>query len=100
MMPGMNGLELCKTIKQNLSVSHIPVILLTARTDEQSKNLGYKIGADAYLSKPFDTELLVNCIDNLIYNRRKLKEHYQSYGIIPEPIKETFSQADEAFLQN
>lgn len=99
MMPGMNGLELCKTIKQNLSVSHIPVILLTARTDEQSKNLGYKIGADAYLSKPFDTELLVNCIDNLIYNRRKLKEHYQSYGIIPEPIKETFSQADEAFLQ-
>lgn len=42
MMPGMNGLELCKTIKQNLSVSHIPVILLTARTDEQSKTLDTK----------------------------------------------------------
>lgn len=99
MMPGMNGFELCKTIKQNLSISHIPVILLTARTDEQSKKIGYKIGADAYISKPFDTELLINCIDNLIYNRRKLKEHYLSYGIIPEPIKDTFSQADEAFLQ-
>lgn len=50
MMPRMNGYELCKQIKENIDISHIPVILLTARDDEQSQLHGYKIGADGYLT--------------------------------------------------
>ena len=53
MMPVMNGYELCKAVKENIGISHIPVILLTARNDEQSRLYGYKIGADAYLGKTF-----------------------------------------------
>lgn len=98
MMPDMNGFELCKAIKQDIMISHIPVILLTAMTDEASKNYGYKIGADAYLSKPFKTEELNNIIDSIIYNREKTKAHYKNFGIIPEPQNDTYSLADEKFL--
>ena len=99
MMPEMNGFEFCKAVKENITISHIPVILLTAMEDEQSKNYGYKIGADAYISKPFKTEELKSVINSIIYNRNKAKEHYQSFGIIPEPANETFSLADENFLK-
>ena len=99
MMPDMNGFEFCKAVKENITISHIPVILLTAMEDEQSKNYGYKIGADAYISKPFKTEELKSVINSIIYNRNKAKEHYQSFGIIPEPANETFSLADENFLK-
>lgn len=51
-MPRMNGYELCKQIKEDLEISHIPVILLTARNDEESQLYGYKNGADAYVTKP------------------------------------------------
>ncbi len=53
MMPRMNGYELCKNIKEDITISHIPIILLTARDDKQSQLSGYKNGADAYLTKPF-----------------------------------------------
>ena len=99
MMPDMNGFELCKAVKQDINISHIPVILLTAMEDEQSKNYGYKVGADAYMSKPFRTEELKSVINSIIYNRKKAKEHYQSFGILPEPTNETFSLADENFLK-
>lgn len=99
MMPDMNGFEFCKAIKENINISHIPVILLTAITDGQSKEYGYKVGADAYMSKPFQTEELKNVIDNIIFNRKKAKEHYQNFGFLPEPTKETFSMADENFMK-
>lgn len=99
MMPDMNGFELCKSVKQDITISHIPVILLTAMEDEQSKSYGYKVGADAYMSKPFRTEELKSVINSIIYNRKKTKEHYQNFGILPEPTNETFSLADENFLK-
>lgn len=98
MMPIMNGYELCKAIKENISISHIPVILLTARNDEQSQLYGYKIGADAYLGKPFEIDTLVKIIQNRLYNREQTKEHYQHIGNFPQPLESTFSQADEKFL--
>ena len=98
MMPEMDGMEFCKYVKGKLEISHIPVILLTARNDEQSRLYGYKIGADAYLGKPFEIDTLVKIIQNRLYNREQTKEHYQHIGNFPQPLESTFSQADETFL--
>ena len=68
-MPGMSGLELCKAIKQDSSLCHIPVVLLTAKTDREHQLEGLKMGADDYIEKPFDAELLLSRCNNLINNR-------------------------------
>ncbi len=76
MMPEMDGLALCDAVKSNIEYSHIPVVLLTAKTTLQSKVEGMKSGADAYLEKPFSNELFQTCIANLLKNREKLYESY------------------------
>jgi len=76
MMPGKNGYQLCDTLKKDERTSHIPVIMLTAKTDQDSKIQGIKTGADAYLAKPFDKAELLALIENLIENRRVLKEKF------------------------
>ena len=98
MMPRMNGYELCKNIKEDIAISHIPVILLTARDDKQSQMSGYKNGADAYLTKPFEVEMLMELIRNRLKNREHTKKRYLNAGLIPAPEESTFSQADETFL--
>lgn len=98
MMPRMNGYELCKNIKEDITISHIPVILLTARDDKQSQLSGYKNGADAYLTKPFEIEMLMEIIRNRLKNRESTKKRYLNAGLIPAPEESTFSQADETFL--
>lgn len=98
MMPRMNGYELCKNIKEDITISHIPVILLTARDDKQSQMSGYKNGADAYLTKPFEVEMLIELIRNRLKNREHTKKRYLNAGLIPAPEESTFSQADETFL--
>lgn len=98
MMPRMNGYELCKQIKEDIAVSHIPVILLTARDDEQSQLQGYKIGADGYLTKPFEEEMLLELIRSRLRNREQTKARYLNAGLLPAPEDSTFSQADETFL--
>ena len=75
-MPVMDGFELCKTIKADLNYSHIPVILLTAKTNMSSKLEGLEMGADAYIEKPFSTEYLLAVIANLINNREKLRQSF------------------------
>lgn len=80
MMPVMNGYELCKAVKENVSVSHIPFILLTARNDDDSRQYGYMMGADSYLEKPFEMEELLAKIVNKLYNRIQTKLHYQQIG--------------------
>lgn len=80
MMPVMNGYELCKAVKENVSVSHIPFILLTARNDDDSRKYGYMMGADSYLEKPFEMEELLAKIVNKLYNRIQTKLHYQQIG--------------------
>ena len=97
-MPRMNGYELCKNIKEDIAISHIPVILLTARDDKQSQMSGYKNGADAYLTKPFEVEMLMELIRNRLKNREHTKKRYLNAGLIPAPEESTFSQADETFL--
>lgn len=98
MMPRMNGFELCKMIKEDVEISHIPVILLTARDDAESISTGYKIGADSYVAKPFDMDFLLTVIRNLLRNREAVKLEYKK-GVSPVlPEASTFSHADEKFL--
>ena len=98
MMPRMNGYELCKRIKEDIALSHIPVILLTARDDEQSQKAGYKNGADSYLAKPFEIDVLLELIRSRLKNRECIRKRYMNAGPVPVPEDTTFSQADETFL--
>lgn len=72
MMPVMDGIELCRKIKEDIRTSHIPVILLTAKDSIQDKEEGYDSGADSYLTKPFSARLLLSRVHNLLESRRKL----------------------------
>lgn len=100
MMPQMDGFEFCRRLKNDVAISHIPVILLTARTNNQSVSTGYKSGADFYLPKPFDSDLLLTIIRNIFRNRENIKKKYRdtiSGAVLPS--EQTFSNADEQFLQ-
>lgn len=98
-MPVMDGLQLCKEIKSNIDYSHIPVILLTAKTNLQSKIEGLDAGADAYVEKPFSMEHILAQLSNLLSNRNKLKEAF-----IHSPLVKIRSiaptKADEDFLKD
>ena len=98
MMPIMNGYQLCKEVKESLLISHIPIVLLTAKNDTESQKIGYKLGADAYLSKPFDIELLLSVIGNLLKQKEVIKLRYEKELLIPSPITTTISNADEVFM--
>lgn len=76
MMPGMDGAEFCRRVRANGETSHIPLILLTAKTDDDSKAEGMDIGADAYLEKPFSLKVLDACLRNLITRRRELMARF------------------------
>ena len=73
-MPVLDGLEFCKKIKSNAATSHVPVILLTAKDRSQTKIEGYDVGADGYLTKPFDSEVLTARVHNLLQTREHLKD--------------------------
>ncbi|NPA37508.1 MAG: response regulator [Chlorobi bacterium] len=77
MMSGMNGFELCSTIKSKIGTSHIPIILLTALSSTENKVTGLREGADAYITKPFEDIILVNQINNLIKQREMLRNSYK-----------------------
>lgn len=76
MMPKMDGVELCQKIKSSFELSHIPIILLTAKNTMQSKIEGLKSGADAYIEKPFSPEHLNAQIFSLLNNRNRIKEYF------------------------
>lgn len=98
MMPNMDGYELCREVKTDIEIGHIPVILLTARVDEQSIETGYKMGADNYIDKPFDIETLKAVIFAELSNRELIKNRYK-YSTVPIASEElTFSHADEQFI--
>ena len=98
MMPKVNGFELCKIIKTDINISHTPIILLTARVDEHSKLQGYKVGADSYIAKPFDLDLLLTVIKNTLRTRVDLLKKISSNSPLINPHNETFSAADELFV--
>ena len=76
MMPEMDGLTMCRKIKQNVNINHIPVILLTAKTHEEDNLEGLDVGADAYLSKPFNIDIVRKTISNMIKSREMLRNCY------------------------
>ena len=98
MMPKVDGLELCKRIKSNIQVSHIPVILLTARSTDESKLFGYESGADEYISKPFNLDILLLRIQKLI-NEEKARQRSFSQGININPGEVTITSIDEQFIE-
>ncbi|MDR0833613.1 MAG: response regulator [Candidatus Symbiothrix sp.] len=78
MMPVMDGITLCRKIKSNINIEHIPVVLLTAKSNEEDLSEGLSIGADAYITKPFNPEILKKTIANLLSNRERLKGKHQT----------------------
>lgn len=98
MMPRMDGYELCRQIKSAIQISHIPVVLLTAKSDAESEEIGYKLGADFYIAKPFDPDFLELIISNLLTAREALKQRYIDGGERLQPEEATISSADEKFM--
>jgi AraC-like DNA-binding protein len=96
-MPLMTGTELCSKIKNEINYSHIPVILLTAKTTVQNKIEGLESGADAYIEKPFSVDFLYVQISNLLSNRRKIREAYASSPFVNAGSM-ALTKSDETFL--
>jgi YesN/AraC family two-component response regulator len=97
MMPKMNGFELCRAIKLDINISHIPVILLTVLDANENKIEGFDEGADDYLNKPLDVDLLIARIKNIINTREALKQRYLTE---PDPDVKCLahSNADRKFI--
>ncbi|MCW5910609.1 MAG: helix-turn-helix domain-containing protein [Cyclobacteriaceae bacterium] len=100
MMPVMDGIGLCKKLKSDRRTSHIPLILLTARTSLIFKVEGLETGADEYLTKPFNPKILELKVRNLLRLRARLQEAFSDKAVLNiEPKKVTLNSADELFVQ-
>ncbi|NCT08795.1 MAG: response regulator [Flavobacteriia bacterium] len=97
MMPEMDGLEMCENLKSDIRTSHIPVIMLTARTSSKVQKKGYETGADIYITKPFNAETLKLQVNNILNSRKSLIEKFKK-DILIEPKEITVVSADEEFL--
>jgi YesN/AraC family two-component response regulator len=86
MMPVMDGFEFCQIVKSQIETSHIPVILLTALSSSENTSTGLEKGADAYISKPFDANVLLSQIKNLLEQRKRLQENYLQKYMTRQPI--------------
>lgn len=98
MMPEMDGIELCRKIKTDIVTCHIPVILLTAKTAFENVMEGTEVGADLYIPKPFQPELLKLQVENLISSRNRIIQKFQS-GEISIPKDITKNPLDEVFME-
>ncbi len=98
MMPEMDGIELCRKLKSDIRTSHIPVVLLTARTTLTFKYEGLETGADEYITKPFSAQYLMLRVKNLIKQRDTLRNHFQRETIL-EPGKIAVTSVDERLLK-
>lgn len=98
MMPKVDGLELCRRIKHNVQTSHIPVILLTARSGDEAKISGYEVGADSYISKPFSFDVLLVRIKQLIEQQEGRKKEFRK-TLHVNPSRITITSIDEQLIQ-
>lgn len=102
MMPIMDGIEMCRTLKKDLRTSHIPIILLTAKDSIKDKEEGYLGGADSYLTKPFSAGLLHSRIENLLQTRRKLAKRFSKHAALNEKttlINDSLNKVDKEFIE-
>lgn len=99
MMPEKDGFELCETLKNDERTSHIPIVLLTARADVESRIAGLKRGADDYLAKPFEPAELQVRLENLLKLRRRLQQRYAGIPDLPAPSQDPDLVLEDAFLQ-
>ena len=98
MMPVMDGIKLCKNVKQNIRTCHIPVIILSAKTDIKDQLEGLQVGADDYIPKPFAIAVITSKIQNMMRTRRHMLERYAK-SLEVEPEKITFNVMDEELLK-
>jgi len=98
LMPEMDGIEFCRKIKTNENTSHIPLILLTAKVTTEDALEGLNTGADAYITKPFDTKILRSTVKNLLESRKQLRDKY-SKSVTLEPAGITITSVDEKFIK-
>ena len=99
MMPRMDGYALCRTIKTDPDLNHIPVILLTAKAGEESKVEGLETGADDYIYKPFSADELLARAENLIEIRRLLRQRFSREVVAVQPSEIAVTSTDTAFLE-
>ncbi|MCG8698134.1 MAG: response regulator [Bacteroidales bacterium] len=98
MMPVMDGIELCKIVKTTMLTSHIPVIMLTAKTSVEHTIEGLEIGADTYIPKPFNLNILKAHVANLLSNRKLLRDKFKN-GETPDPLKLKINITDKTFFE-
>jgi signal transduction histidine kinase/DNA-binding response OmpR family regulator len=98
MMPEMDGIEMCNRLRSDERTCHIPVVMLTAKADRESKLDGLKTGADDYITKPFDADELRVRVDNLIEQRRRLRQKYRKEFLTGQKDIQ-LAPPDEAFLE-
>ncbi|MBN3519360.1 response regulator [Algoriphagus lutimaris] len=99
MMPKANGFTLCNVLKSDVKTSHIPIVLLTAKADIDSRITGLEKGADAYLAKPFDKRELLIQLHNLLSQRKRLQERYSNLKSLPPVQDEKVKQEDEFIIR-
>ncbi|MEL6559593.1 MAG: two-component regulator propeller domain-containing protein [Bacteroidota bacterium] len=98
MMPGVDGFELCGTLKNDLKTSHIPIILLTAKASDKSAIEGFELGADYYINKPFDPKVLLLRVKNILNTRDKIVKQLGSKSLHMEPKDIQMAKKDQDFL--
>ena len=99
MMPNMDGLELCRRIKGDVHYCHLPVVLLTAKTEVEDKIKGLEMGADAYIEKPFNMDYLLATVGSLMRNRQQIYNRFTNNPVVPPTSAQgTISKMDEKFL--
>mgnify|MGYP000621906319 FL=1 len=98
MMPEMDGIEFCKYVKGKLEISHIPVILLTAKNKEEDRAEAYEVGADAFISKPFNLAVLHARIRNLLKYKERMAHDFKNQ-LVFEVKDLNYTSLDEDFMQ-
>ncbi len=99
-MPGISGYELCKEIKHDIQLCHIPVILVTAKTTSENQVEGLESGADAYVTKPFVPKVLLAMISSLMTNREKVKTILNNVTKADKSVEEVLSPQDKVFMDD
>ena len=96
MMPGIDGLELCRQVRANKIINHIPIIIVTAKISEEERIRGLEAGADAYLTKPFNEDELRTRVDKLLEGRRILQQKYAQAAIENKEVNQPAATETES----